>query len=330
MGGTLWSDASYSARSSARAASSTPTFAYSDAVYKGKVKKATHDTMEPSGLASKPRECRDSKAHPNSNPIFVGLDVTGSMRTVPAQMQSNLRELMGYLLRKGYIEDPAICIAAIGDAEERDRAPFQVGQFESGIEIENDLTNIFIEGGGGGNRHESYDLALYYLARLVKTDAWEKRGEKGYAFIICDEMLPERCLASVANRIFGVDEKQDIPIKTLINEVLEKWELFCIVPNTTDNYRTRYQDSWVNVIGQRVIFLEDPKLIVETIAAAIGTIEDTAGNLDKDLKEVSGLSISSVSTVKNAISAISKTTTTKGKGRGLKKVTKGTGLATLT
>jgi len=287
--------------------------------------------MDPSVLGSKPRECRDSKEHPKSNAVFVGLDVTGSMQTIPLQMQSSLRELMGYLLRKGYLEDPAICVAGIGDAEvSSDRAPFQVGQFESGIEIENDLTNIFLEGGGGGNRHESYDLALYYLARLVKTDAWEKRGDKGYAFIICDESLPERCLASVANRIFGVSEKQNIPIETLIGEVLEKWELFCIVPNNTQNYRTYYQDSWVKALGQRVIFLEDPKLIVETIAAAIGTIEDTAGDLDKDLKEVSGLSISSVSTIKNAISAISKTTVTKGKGRGLKKVTKGTGLATLT
>ena len=32
---------------------------------------------------------------------------------------------------------------------------------------------------------------MYFLARCVKTDAWEKRNKKGYAFIICDEELTD-------------------------------------------------------------------------------------------------------------------------------------------
>lgn len=35
-----------------------------------------------------------------------------------------------------------------------------------------------------GREKESYELAAYFLARHTATDAWEKRGQRGYVFII--------------------------------------------------------------------------------------------------------------------------------------------------
>jgi hypothetical protein len=327
MGGTVWSDASYTDRSRARAASATPAFSYDSSVKSGKVATAAHVTLDPKKMAFGPRECRDSTAHPKSKPILINLDVTGSMGEVPRMMQLKLKELMAYLLRKGYIEDPAICISANGDAEAGDRVPFQLGQFESGIELENDLTNLYIEGNGGGNRYENYDIPLYTLARLVKSDAFEKRGEKGYAFIICDEALPAVCKASTIKSVFGINEERNIPIAELVKEVQEKWELFCIVPKMTHHYKTSMQKNWEELLGQNVIYLEDPNAIVETIAGAIGVLEDNVDldGLGKDIADVSkGLSRNSISAVKNALSVVKPS-----KGRGLKKLTTGTGLATL-
>lgn len=146
MGGTSWLDSDYTDRAALRSSTGTKTFDYSDKVRAGKAA-PVNVGLDPTKMKGGERECRDSADHPNSNPIFVGLDVTGSMQRVPVTMQTKLKELMALLLRKGLIDDPAICITGIGDAETGDRAPFQVGQFESGIEIENDLTNLFLEGG---------------------------------------------------------------------------------------------------------------------------------------------------------------------------------------
>lgn len=320
MGASNWNDSQYDDLVKSRKASGQSTFAHTDAIQKGKVAAGSHTSLDPSKLKNGIRECRDSEAHPESNAIYIGLDVTGSMGSVPVLMQSKLKDLMGYLLRKGYITDPSICISGIGDAERYDTAPFQVGQFEAGIEVDNDITNLYIEGGGGGNGQESYDLALYFLARCVQTDGWDKRQKKGYAFIICDEGLPSRCLSSSVSSVFGTTV-EDIKIGDLVKEVLERWELFCIVPNMTSNYRTGLQNSWKNVLGERVLFLDDPSTVVECIAGCIGMIEENIDHddLSKDLSD-KGLTASQVGAVTTALSKV--------KGSSLAKL-KGTGLATL-
>ena len=133
------------------------------------------------------RESRDSDAHPESHAVAVLFDVTGSMQGVPRILQANLPKLMGLLIRKGYLDHPQILIGAIGDAT-CDAAPLQVGQFESGIEIEEDLGKLYLEGGGGGHITESYELAMYFMARHTAIDCFEKRGRRGYLFVIGDEI----------------------------------------------------------------------------------------------------------------------------------------------
>jgi len=227
------------------------------------------------------------------------------------------------LTLKGYIADPAICIAGIGDAK-YDRAPFQVGQFEAGIEIEDDITNLFLEGGGGGNRHESYDVALFFLARCVATDSWEKRGKRGYAFIICDEELPSVLQRSEIEKVFGetFGLEGDVNVDDLIAEVLEKWELYCIVPNMTSHYSDdSMKVRWRAKLGERVLLLDDPNGISELIASTIGILEDNADldGLVEDLASV-GTSSATAAAVTRALAKV--------EGSGLSKLAN-TGLATL-
>lgn len=319
MGGTSWSDDAYDARVNLRASTGTKTFAYHSAVSSGSVAAKTHDSLDPSKMKAGVRECRDSEAHPNSTPVYLGLDVTGSMSDRPKIFQDKLKTLMALLLKKGYVDDPAICVSAIGDAEAGDKAPFQLGQFESGIEVENDLTNIYMEGGGGGNNYESYDLALYFLARCVKTDAWEKRQKKGYAFIIADESLPRVCKSSTLKKVFNIDS-EDIPTAVLMQEVLERWELFLIVPEGTSHYKSSLQNSWRDHLGQRVLYLDDPQGVVEMIAATIGLSEEAA-DLDSVVNDIAstGASKSTVSAVSRALAKV-EVGMSKFEGTGLSKL----------
>ena len=114
-------------------------------------------TMSPHGVLF--RESRDSAEHPESLAIQVYLDVTGSMGKIPEVLVTQkLGSLMNTLIYHG-IAHPQILFGAIGD-HTCDSFPLQVGQFESGTqELDQWLTKIYLEGGGGGQHMESYLLA---------------------------------------------------------------------------------------------------------------------------------------------------------------------------
>src|SRR6516165_5814987 len=208
MGTTRWSDDHYRDRARLRALTGKDAFEHDHAIRIGAAKRAVHQKMNPRGV--KVRESRDSDAHPESHAVGVLFDVTGSMQTVPRILQENLPRLMGLLIRKGYLEHPQILIGAIGDAT-CDAAPLQVGQFESGIEIEGDLGKLFLEGGGGGHITESYELALYFMARHTALDCFAKRGQRGYLFVIGDEAPYPKVKRHEMARHIGDHLQADIP-----------------------------------------------------------------------------------------------------------------------
>src|SRR5262249_16946085 len=133
------------------------------------------------------RESRDSPTHPLSVAIAFALDVTGSMGEIPELLAR--RELPTFMkaLLDGGVRDPQVLFLAIGDAN-TDRASLQVGQFESSErEMDQWLTWTYLEGGGGGQGKESYELGLYFLARHTDIDCARKRRKRGYVFMTGDE-----------------------------------------------------------------------------------------------------------------------------------------------
>src|SRR3954470_10735394 len=183
MGSGRWSPDTYPDRAPARAATGADTFAYSHAARQsGNLR--PHQSLDPTNLDV--RESRDSAEHPESNAIIISLDVTGSMDRVVRGIHADLPRLHELLLGHQYIPHPQICFAAVGDAT-CDRVPLQVGQFESDNRMDQNLENMILEGGGGGQKTESYELMLYVAARHTAIDCWEKRRRKGYLFMIGDE-----------------------------------------------------------------------------------------------------------------------------------------------
>ena len=231
MGSSRWSDDAYTSRGAAREAKGEAAFAYhKETESKPRTEHKAHASLDPKGV--KIRESRDSEAHPEAHAVAVLFDVTGSMKQVPEIMQKQLPQLMGLLIRKGYLPHPAIMVGAIGDAT-CDRVPLQVGQFESGIEIDDNLTNIFLEGNGGSYGSESYELAMYFMARHTTMDCLEKRGKRGYLFIIGDEEPYKHVKTNEVVDVIG-DAQPDAPTtEALVAELEKMYDVYFIIPALT-------------------------------------------------------------------------------------------------
>jgi len=204
MGGTNY-NASYTVSRIADAkATGKDIFTHTAAVASGAAPAEVNDLLDPSkpnSAGKLVRESFDSDVHPESIGVGVLFDVTGSMGGIPRQFVIKLPNFMSMLVKEGFLTDPHILFGGIGDATS-DLVPLQVGQFEGGNEMDDALTNIYLEGGGGGQRTESYELAMYYMARHTDMDCLNKRGRKGYLFIIGDETpYPIIRKAEVANVI---------------------------------------------------------------------------------------------------------------------------------
>ena len=284
MGSSYWSDDFYKERAAERSRAGKDAFAYSTSVAAApRHEQKVHDTLNPKGI--KIRESRDSREHPESLAIGVLLDVTGSMSRVPREVQGNLPKLMALITSLTGITDQQILFGAVGDSVS-DRGSFQIGQFESGIEMEDNITNFWLEGGGGGTNQESYQNAMYFFSRHTSIDCMEKRGKKGYLFVIGDEAPYPRVSREEISRLMDVSLESDIPTETLIKELQEKYHVFFLIPrNTSNGSSMTIRNIWVSLLGEEhVLNIDDTSVICETIAVAIGLVE---GRLTEDsLREV--------------------------------------------
>jgi hypothetical protein len=285
MGGGNFSDAQYRAAASTRAATGQSNFGYSDTMRSvPRHQRKAAPALDPFGATI--REARDSAEHPQSTPIVAFVDVTGSMGRVPQIIQKRLPDLMGTLTRGGYATDPQIMVLAVGD-EQFDVVPLQAGQFESDNRIDEQIRDLFLEGGGGGDRKESYALGAYFLATRAKLDSLEKRGRKGYCFIFGDEANKPALSRSAVAKFIGDDLAEDISLAEVYRMLEEKFHVFFVVPQMTSYYNEAWlEDHWRGIVGERFLRLEDPEEVCELIALTVGVLED-AITLDEGLQDLS-------------------------------------------
>ncbi len=217
------------------------------------------------------REARDSQEHPNSTPIIIGLDVTGSMGYLSASIaKEGLNETMMKLYATNVVPDPQIMFAAVGDIS--DHAPLQVTQFESDIRIAEQLLNLWLEG-AGGDGPEDYPLLWYFADRHVAADAIDKRGKKGFLFTIGDADCHKNIPAHAIKRIFA-DETGEIAVRDLARKALQKYEVFHI--HIQKSYLTRppvLQETLpgriLTITPETVKYL--PEIIISTMKVVNGT-----------------------------------------------------------
>lgn len=282
MGYSTWSQdnyTAYAASTNLRSLSREQTF----------TSRQLKDSLNPAKFEI--RESRDSSFNPQSTPIIFALDVTGSMGYLAENIAKvSLPKLMESIYDKKPVTDPHVMFMGIGDVNASDRAPLQMSQFEADIRIVEQLREMWLEGGGGGNDTESYNLPWYAAYFNTVTDASEK-GRRGFLFTIGDEHPPEDISQSNLERVFG-SRGRDLPLPAnnheMLDKVNEKYATFHIVVEEGNYVRWAngtVQERWTELMGPNVLFLKDHKYLSELVTATM--LIENGGDIMEVCREIS-------------------------------------------
>ena len=235
-----------------------------------------HPLMNPKDV--RVRESRDSADHPRSLSIVFALDVTGSMGKIPDMLaREELPKFMQVLL-DCKVDDPQLLFMAVGDAT-CDKAALQVGQFESTAELmDRWLTWTFIESGGGAGDHESYELALYFLAEHTDMDCWVKRKKRAYMFMTGDELPYPAVSKHQVEALVGDKLDEDVPVADVVAALQRTFRPFFLIPDP--RRRARCEDAWRELLGDHVIALESPQDTCYAAAGLVALSERVVTDLD--------------------------------------------------
>lgn len=230
-----------------------------------------HQDLNPHGVGI--RESRDSAANPASNAIIVGTDVTGSMGYLAESLvRQGMGVLVEELLNRKPVTDPHILCMGIGDAF-TDEAPLQVTQFEADIRIVQQLQQIWLEGGGGGNGGESYLLAWYFAARHTSIDCLEKRQKKGYLFTVGDENPHKILTRDQIRTVFGDAAERDMSVNELLTMVNRMYHVFHLLVEESSACDEVVVTNWKSLLGERALRLSDHTRMAEVIVSTIAVNE---------------------------------------------------------
>lgn len=230
-----------------------------------------HEDMDLTKSKTHIRESRDSEEHPESLPIFIALDETGSMGSVPDKMiRDYLPKLMDSIIDSIGVKHPQILFMGVGD-HECDCYPCQVGQFESSTTAINQcLSKIYLEGRGGGNYGESYLLPWVIAGNHTSIDSWEKRKQKGFLFTVGDEPTLTRINKETLENLTGMKYERDYTWQEAYELACEKYHVFHIhVQHGSGHYDEVVAKQMKEILRDNFIMCK-PDEVVEAICEAMG------------------------------------------------------------
>ena len=231
-------------------------------------------------IKNKIRECCDTEEHPNTIPVILALDVTGSMGDACKRVAQSLNVIMTDLYSK--FKDIEFMVMAIGDLA-YDDAPIQASQFESDIRIAEHTDKVWFEAGGGGNLFESYTAAWFVGVNCCKLDCWQ-RGKRGIIITLGDEplnpYLPWSNLKDSIGGQFNITE--DVLTADLYKQVTELYDVYHIAVNDPataySSYATSIQNTWGKLLGDN-LKVSTLKSLPQTIVACISNSVDSSDSV---------------------------------------------------
>jgi len=215
-------------------------------------------------------------------PIVISIDVTGSMGDWSKIIYDKLPMFYGQLIMKNYCEDPSLSFAAVGDLN-CDEAPIQVTPFSQGAAIDSVLAKIWLEGGGGGQNYESYEMAAYFYGTRCEFTV----ASKGYAFFTGDEGFYPAIIKQDLEKFLGEKAKAPISTETAFQGLQKFFTVFYLhKPYYDPEIDKNLTAKWKKLIGEEnVLHLQDPKSVVDIMLGAI-SISSGSRNLQTYIQDM--------------------------------------------
>ena len=212
----------------------------------------------------------------SANPLIIAVDVTGSMASWPAEIFDRLPLLYNTLSQ--YREDLEICFVAIGDAA-CDQWPLQVTTFASGFDLEQLLSSLYGEG-GGGDAPESYGLFAQWVNAHVQIP---NAQDMPFLIVFGDVTMHPEVPEGQVSHYLGDQLQGDV-------DALAAWQHVCRTWNTwflrrpTGKKGDKVDTQWGKAIGaQKVFHIQDEQRAVDyamgLIARAWGRFGDFQDNM---------------------------------------------------
>jgi hypothetical protein len=225
----------------------------------------------------------------STNPLIVAIDVTGSMANWPFEIFDRLPLLYNTLSQ--YRPDLEICFAAIGDAG-CDDWPLQVTTFASGYDLEQLLSALYGEG-GGGDEPESYGLFAHWVNTHVEIP---NADEKPFLIVFGDASMHSRVPEAQVAHYLGDKTNGQIDAIKAWNQVCETWNTW-FLRRPTGSPGDHVDQQWGKAVSEQKIFrIKDEQRAVDyamgLIARAWGHFGDFQNNMrarqsEDKVKEVS-------------------------------------------
>jgi len=236
------------------------------------------ESLDPKKMKNLMRESCDDTVCPESTAIIVGLDETGSMHVIPKYMvDTGFPKLFEEIYNRKPVTNPQIMFMGIGD-DRVDSHPMQISQFEAGMTLAPQLTDIYLEGNGGGNCTEGYTFAWYMAAMHTKIDCFDKRGKKGFLFTVGDEGPNMILRREDIQRVIGTEVAGDLTAQQLLDMVTRQYHVFHVMVEEGNHFHHYGRDvtkQWKALLGERALLMSDYTKLSEVI---VSTIQSIAGD----------------------------------------------------
>ncbi|NQU18213.1 MAG: hypothetical protein HQ564_09150 [Candidatus Saganbacteria bacterium] len=220
------------------------------------------------------------------SPIVLAFDDTGSMGDWVIRMYEKLIMFYGQICIKNHLlPKPALSFCAFADSgfswdgySDNESGPlnlgnkysFQVTGFARGDTLDSNIESIWLPSRyGGGNHVEDYAMVAYYYLNYCKLQA----AQNPFFFMTGDEGYYPKINRGLVEAHFGsVKRGASLESVTVLRELAKKFECFMLRKKyTMESHRERgIHQSWVDAWGpQKILMLQEPKQIVDTMIGAI-------------------------------------------------------------
>lgn len=216
--------------------------------------------------------------------LGIGFDETGSMGRAPKTFFDKVPMMAAQLEIQKYLNDPQVCIAGIGDILS-DRGPIQICDPCRPRDLDVWLAKLWLEGNGGGQARESYEMTAYFFARMFDMP----NAEIPILLIAGDEGFRDDLTAGDLEKHFG-GKHEGCKAQTIFNELKEKFK-----GNIVHLHR-RYDNSslnevivkqWQDALGEeRVVIMPSDDMAITDVTLGVVALASGTRTLDEYCRDM--------------------------------------------